>query len=229
LGLSKDDAQDLNAAYGGSFLSLSVSEARLVLHQILRRTTCTSIHDELLEEEKESSLEQEEEVLIAKSRPFQSQDLAISPKLSISQNPPREEEIPPLENPFEFKGNLIDFGRTMKPRPHKRPPSEYNPTPLKEESLRKHPYSHIGHQKEFKDDMSSDAVEGELSHLEVNPTFSPSMPTLDVLSEPIFQPILDPDDPSYALSPKSHDDPRNPLRQLNHRNHKDYKDVQEEQ
>jgi hypothetical protein len=48
--------------------------------------------------------------------------------------------------------------------------------------------------------MSSDATEGEPSHLEVNPTFSLSMPTLDVLSEPIFQPILDPDDPSYALS-----------------------------
>jgi hypothetical protein len=67
LGLSKDDAQDLNAASGGSFLSLSVSEARLVLDKILRCTTCTSIHDELLEEEKESSPKQEEEVLIAKS------------------------------------------------------------------------------------------------------------------------------------------------------------------
>jgi hypothetical protein len=74
--------------------------------------------------------------------------------LTISQNPLREEEIPPLENPFKFKGNLIDFGRTMKPRPHKRPPSEYNPTPLKEESLRKRPYSLIGHQEEFKDDMT---------------------------------------------------------------------------
>jgi hypothetical protein len=81
-----------------------------------------------------------------------------------------------------------------------RPPSEYNPTPLKEESLRKRPYSHIGYHEEFKDDMSSDAIEGEPSHLEVNSTFSPSMPTLDVLSEPIFQPILDLDDPFYALS-----------------------------
>jgi hypothetical protein len=31
------------------------------------------------------------------------------------------------------------------------------------------------------------------------------------------------------LSPKYHDDPRNPLRQPNHRNHEDYKDGQEEQ
>ena len=57
--------------------------------------------------------------------------------------------------------------------------------------------------------MSSDAIEGELSHL-ANPIFSSSMPTLDVSSEPIFKPILDPNDPSNALSPKSHDDPKNP-------------------
>jgi hypothetical protein len=62
------------------------------------------------------------------------------------------------------------------------------------------PYSHIGHQEEFKDHMSSDDMEGEPSYLEVNPTFSASMSTLDVLSKPIFQFILDPDDPSYALS-----------------------------
>jgi hypothetical protein len=58
--------------------------------------------------------------------------------------------------------------------------------------------------------MPSDAIEGEPSHLGVNSIFSPSMPTLKVSPEPIYQPILDPDDPSYALSPKSHNDPRNP-------------------
>ena len=46
--------------------------------------------------------------------------------------------------------------------------------------------------------MSSDAVEGEPSHLEATPILSPSMPTLDVLFEPISQPILDPDDLSYC-------------------------------
>ena len=55
------------------------------------------------------------------------------------------------------------------------------------------------------------------------------MSTLDVSSEPIFQPIIDPDDPSYALSPQSHDDPRNPLRQPKHRNHEGHKEDQEEQ
>ena len=55
------------------------------------------------------------------------------------------------------------------------------------------------------------------------------MPTLDVLSEPISQPILDPDDPSYALSSKTHDDPRNPLRHPKHRSHEGHKEEQEEQ
>jgi hypothetical protein len=77
--------------------------------------------------------------------------------------------------------------------------------------------------------MYSNAIEGEPSHLEANPIFSTSMPTLDVLSEPISQPILDSDDLSYALSPKSHDTPRNPLRHPKHRSHEDHKDDQEEQ
>ena len=55
------------------------------------------------------------------------------------------------------------------------------------------------------------------------------MPTLDVSFEPIFKPILYPDESCYDLSPKSHDDPRNPLRQLKHRSHEDHKDDQEEQ
>jgi hypothetical protein len=77
--------------------------------------------------------------------------------------------------------------------------------------------------------MSSDAIEGEPSHLEANHIFSHSMPALDILSEPISQPILNPYDPSHALSPKSHDDPINSLRQLKHRSHEDHKDDQEEQ
>ena len=76
--------------------------------------------------------------------------------------------------------------------------------------------------------MSSDAIEGELSHL-ANSILSPSMPTLDVLSEPISQPILDPNDPSYALFPKSHDYLRNPLRQPKDRNHEGHKDDPKEQ
>ena len=63
--------------------------------------------------------------------------------------------------------------------------------------------------------MSSEPIEGEPSHLEAILIFSPSMPTLDVS----FKPILDPDDSSYALFPKTHDDPWNPPRYPKHRSH----------
>jgi hypothetical protein len=132
-----------------------------------------------------------------------------------------------LEIPFETKDDLFDanFGRKLNSHLQKRPSKEHISNPLKEESLRKPPYSHVGHWKEFKDGMSSEPIEGEPSHLEAIPILSPSMPTLDVS----FKPILDLDDPSYALSPKSHDDTRNPLRHPKHGSHEDNKNDQEEQ
>jgi hypothetical protein len=134
-----------------------------------------------------------------------------------------------LENPFEFKGNLIDFGRTINSHPHKRLLSEHNPNPLTEESPRKRSYSHIGHWEEPKDGMSNDAIEGEQSCLEDNLFFSPSILRLDDLSKPIFKPILDPDESSYALSPETHDDPRNPPRHPKHKSHQGPKKDQEDQ
>ena len=143
MGLSKDSRESLNAASRGAFLHLSVSEARAMLDRIRGKTPCTSIHNELPEEEKETSPEQEEEVLIVKSQPLKSQNLAINPEPSIPQNPPREEEIQPSEIPFEIKDDLfgVDFGRTL--NSHNKPSSEYNSIPFKKGSLRKHPYSHI--------------------------------------------------------------------------------------
>ena len=84
-----------------------------------------------------------------------------------------------MEIPVEIKDDFFgaNFGRTFNSHLHMRPSSEYNSNPLKKESLRKCPYSHIGHWEELKGDMSSDAIEGELSHL-ANAIFSPSMPTL---------------------------------------------------
>ena len=67
MGLSKDSSESLDAASRGAFLHLSTSEARAILDTISGKTLCTSIHNELLEEEKESCPEKEEEVLIAKS------------------------------------------------------------------------------------------------------------------------------------------------------------------
>ena len=55
------------------------------------------------------------------------------------------------------------------------------------------------------------------------------MPILDVSSEHISKPILDAVDPSYAISSKTHDDPKNPLGHLKHRSHEGHKDDQEEE
>ena len=62
--------ESLDAASRGVFLHLSASEARAMFDRISGKTPCTSIHYELLEEEKESSPDQEEKVLIAKSQPL---------------------------------------------------------------------------------------------------------------------------------------------------------------
>ena len=102
--------------------------------------------------------------------------------------------------------------------------SEYNSIPLKKGSLRKRPYSHIGHWEEHKGGMSSETIEGEPSYLKAIPILSPFMPILDVSSEHISKPILDADDPSYTLSSKTQDDPRNPLRHPKHRSHEGHKD-----
>ena len=130
-----------------------------------------------------------------------------------------------MEIPIEIKDDLFgaDFGRAL--NSHKRPSSEYKSNPLKKGSLRKHPYSHVGHWEKPKDEMTSDAIEGEPTHLEAISILSPSMPTLDVSSKP----ILDPDDSPYALSPETYNDPRNPPRQPKHRNHEGHKDGQKEQ
>ena len=63
MGLSKDSMQSLDQASRGAFLHLSTSEARSMLDKISEKTPYTS----KLPEEVESSPEQEEEVLIAKS------------------------------------------------------------------------------------------------------------------------------------------------------------------
>jgi hypothetical protein len=96
-----------NIAFGGVFLSLSISKAWFFL--INRHTPRTSLHDELLEEEKEPSPKLEEEVFIATLQTFQSHDLAIHPKPVILQNPLREEEILPLEILSNDLGRSINF------------------------------------------------------------------------------------------------------------------------
>ena len=72
MGLSEDSAQSLDQVSRGDFLHLSISEARSMLDRISGKIPYTSIHNELPEKQKKSSLDQVEEVLIAKSQPLQS-------------------------------------------------------------------------------------------------------------------------------------------------------------
>jgi hypothetical protein len=71
-----------------------------------------------------------------------------------------------------------DFGRSLNFSLHKRPFSAYSLNLLKKGSLRKflesNPFE--GHLERLKDGMSSDAKEGERSHLESTAIISPSMP-----------------------------------------------------
>jgi hypothetical protein len=74
--------------------------------------------------------------------------------------------------------------------------------------------------------MSSNAIEGEQSYIEEDFIFSPSEPRQDGLIKPISKPILDPNESSYALLPKTHEDPRTPLEYHKHSSHQDQKEDQ---
>jgi len=98
---------------------------------------------------------------------------------------------------------------------------------LQDPVLLQHPYTGLDNTAfgRLKDGKSSDAIVGEKSHLEDNPIFSPSMPTLD----DFYEPILDSNESSNALSPKPPDNLRNPSRHPTHRNHLEHKEDREEQ
>jgi hypothetical protein len=194
---------------------MSFSEGEAILRKILENTPYTSIYDEFPKEEKEneSGLEpkeeeyateskissnpsnnlvatprQEKEVLIAKSQPLKSQDLAIDPKPSIPQNPLGEEEISPLESFDLSDTDGLDF------QFHKRPSSEYNLNALQKGSLIKYPYFQW---EEFEDGMLNDAIEAQPCHTE-NPICCPIMFIDDTNSRPISKPFLVFEDPPYA-------------------------------
>ena len=138
------------------------------------------------------------------------------------QNHLREEEILPLE---------IHFGMSLNFLLHKRPLSAYSLNLPKKGSLRKHLKSNPfdGHLERPKDGILSDAIEGEQSHLEDNLIFSPSTPTFDDSFEPIFKPILEPNNFYYVVSLEPPDDPMNLSRHPMHKSHQDHKEYREEQ
>jgi len=132
-----------NITFGGVFLSLPISEVRVVL--ISGHTPCTSLHDEILEGEKESFPKLEVEVFIPILQIFQSHDLAIHPKQVVLQI--HHQKV---------------FGRSLNFTLHKRCFSAYSLN-LQKRFLRKlfksNPFE--GQLERLKDGMSSDAIEGE--------------------------------------------------------------------
>ena len=129
---------------GEVYLSLSVSKVRFVLI-ISGHTPCISLHDEILEVEKESSPKLEEEVFIATLQIFQSHDLAIHSKPVVVQ----------IHHQNDFRSSLNFLV-------HKRSFNAYSLN-LQKRFLRKllksNPFD--GQLERLKDGISSDAIEGE--------------------------------------------------------------------
>ena len=94
---------------GGTFLHCSASEGRNILRKILENTPYTSAHDDSLEDVVEKT--PEEELVIVEPEPLTT-PLETSIVLQVPE-PPKEEEIPPLENMSEFMDELFsNFGNT---------------------------------------------------------------------------------------------------------------------
>jgi hypothetical protein len=87
----------------------STSEGRKILRKILENTPYTSVHDKIPEDVVEKTLEVE--TLIVEPEPLAT-PLEASTILQVPE-PPKEEEILPFKNMFEFEDELFsDFGNT---------------------------------------------------------------------------------------------------------------------
>ena len=105
LGLSEESTQFLDIASGGAFLHLSNSEGRAIHDTILETSPYTNVHDDS-PKEKDIPTPKQEEVLTTKSLPIASKALAADPIPRPFLGTPKEEEIHPLELPFEFEEDL---------------------------------------------------------------------------------------------------------------------------
>jgi hypothetical protein len=108
MSLSGEAAQFLDSTFGGAFLHCSTSEWRNIL-KILENTSCTSVHDDSLEDVVEKT--PEEEPVIVEPEPLTT-PLEASNILQVPK-PPKEEEIPPLENMSEFEDELFSDFRNI--------------------------------------------------------------------------------------------------------------------
>jgi len=109
MGLSGETTQLLNTTSGGAFLHCSASEGRNILRKILDNTPYTSVRDDGPEGIVEKT--PKEEPLIVEPKPLNT-PLEASTILQVPR-PLKEEEIPPLQNMFEFEDeHFSDFGNT---------------------------------------------------------------------------------------------------------------------
>ena len=105
MGLSGETAQFLDTSFGGAFLHCSASEGR----KIQENNPYTNVHDDGPEDIVEETPEEEPMIVEPKplATPLQASTVFQVPK------PSKDEEIPPLENMFEFEDELFfDFGNT---------------------------------------------------------------------------------------------------------------------
>jgi len=105
LGLSEKSAQFLDIALGGAFLHLPISDGRAILDTILKNSPYTNGHHDS-PEEKDNPIPTQEDVSTSKSLPNPSNSLAASHIPESFLRTSKEEEIHPLEFPFEFEEDL---------------------------------------------------------------------------------------------------------------------------
>ena len=136
MGLSGETAQLLDTASGGAFLHCSASEGRNILRKILENTPYTSVRDDGPEDVVEET--PDEEPMIVEPKPLAT-PLEASTILQVPK-PPKEEEIPPLENMFEFEDELFsNFGNTLNYYAIRKSsaPNQHLPDPTEEKFLKK--------------------------------------------------------------------------------------------
>jgi hypothetical protein len=105
LGPSEEFTQFLDITSGGAFLHLSDSEGRVILDTILENSPYTDVHDDS-PKEKDIPTPKQEEVLTSKSLLIPYKALAADPIPRPFLGTPKEEEIHPLELPFQFEEEL---------------------------------------------------------------------------------------------------------------------------
>ena len=96
MGHSGETAQLLDTSSGGAFLNCSASEGRNILRKILENTPYTNADDDSPEDVVEKIPEEEPVIVEPKTL---TTPLEASTVLQVPE-PPKEEEIPPLENMF---------------------------------------------------------------------------------------------------------------------------------